>query len=145
MSRVTRLVPALCICGATLTGAALAEGNRLVLTCEPGADAETDADAGTGSLAPGLPDQPLRFTIEPVSVDEDGFGKVKVTAPDGFTHRGAATSFTGAFGWSDGNERNLLVVLEPEDAEELNVLWVRYDETVADPDELHVPLICKAS
>lgn len=147
MSRLARLVCALSACAAVHTGAATAEGNRLVLACA--------VAPGTGTSAG--PDQPTRFTIAPVRLDQDGFGKVDITGPDGQSHPGAAASFTGAFVWTADTVVNVLTVEETNAAGALHVLWLQLDgsgsetedetpDTGADAsDPVRTQLICEAT
>lgn len=151
MSRAPRIAPTLLACAAALPGAAFAEGNRLVLSCETVPGAETDA------AVPGLPNQPTSFTIEPTSIDADGIGKVNIIGPDGLAHQGAAAGFTGAFVWTADGVINVLTLTETVSSGAVQVLWIRTDETPPDPDEptpdtganasdqIRTELICKAS
>lgn len=121
-----------------LPALAVAEGNRLVLTCDPLTPAADEARAGASRAS---------FTIAPVKTARDGSGPIEATGPDGTTAAGVAASHTGPFAWTAGTVLNTLT-LEGSTADGRTlVLWHRLDQAQAavPPAGELTKLLCEAS
>lgn len=147
MSPTSRLIGALFGLGVALPAAALpasslAEGNRLVLACEP-----LDAPAEEGTDAAPAPAGPVGFTFAPLKVDRAGSGRIEVTTPTGEIAPGVTASFQGPYAWTKGTTLHTLTVEGTTEDGRALVLWHRLDQAQAavPPAGTLTKLICEVS